>query len=79
MSGVTTAAHLCTTVFDGDLQLLRRLILAGADPNAMDYDKRTALHIAAADGNLPAVRVPIGFAGKKSNMHVIPELPVLSC
>lgn len=79
MSGVTTSAHLCTTVYDGDLQLLRRLILAGANPDAMDYDGRTALHIAAADGNLPAVRGPISFAGKKSDMHEIPQPPLLSC
>lgn len=55
MGGVATAAHLCTAVFDGDLQLLRRLLRAGANPNAVDYDKRSALHIAAADGNLPVV------------------------
>jgi hypothetical protein len=59
MSPVTTAAHLCTAVFDGDLQLLRRLLQAGATPNAADYDNRTALHIAAADGNLSAVRVVV--------------------
>jgi ankyrin repeat protein len=34
-----------------------RLITAGADANATDYDQRTALHIAAADGNLSAVKV----------------------
>lgn len=55
MPHVMTAAHLCTAVFEGDMPLLRRLLHAGASPNAGDYDKRTALHIAAADGNLPAV------------------------
>jgi ankyrin repeat protein len=34
-----------------------RLIAAGADANATDYDQRTALHIAGADGNLAAVKV----------------------
>lgn len=57
MTPVMTASALCTAVFDGDMPLLRRLLHAGANPNAGDYDKRTALHIAAADGNLPAVRV----------------------
>lgn len=56
MPPVMTAAHLCTAVFDGDMPLLRRLLHAGANANAGDYDKRVALHIAAADGNLPAVR-----------------------
>ena len=33
-----------------------RLMKAGADVNAGDYDKRRPLHIAAAEINLPAVR-----------------------
>ena len=50
------AAQLCTCVFEGNLPLLRRLIRAGAAADAGDYDKRTALHIAAAEGNTAAVR-----------------------
>jgi hypothetical protein len=61
MSPVMTASQLCTAVFDGDMPLLRRLLHAGASPNVGDYDKRTALHIAAADGNLPAVSVTGGW------------------
>ncbi len=49
------AAQLCTCVFEGNLPLLRRLIRAGAAADAGDYDKRTALHIAAAEGNTAAV------------------------
>jgi ankyrin repeat protein len=55
MSEVRQAALLCSAVSEGDLQLLKRLLAAGAKPNAADYDKRRPLHIAAADGNLPAV------------------------
>jgi ankyrin repeat protein len=55
MSEVRQAALLCSAVSEGDLQLLKRLLAAGANPNAGDYDKRRPLHIAAADGNLPAV------------------------
>lgn len=51
------AAMLCEAVHDGNIRLLHSLLHAGASANAGDYDKRTALHIAAADGNLPAVRV----------------------
>jgi hypothetical protein len=48
--------------------LLRRMLHAGADPNIGDYDKRTALQIAAADCNLPVVSarvrdMSLGFAG----------------
>jgi ankyrin repeat protein len=50
-----SAAHLCTAVFEGDMLLLKHLIMAGVNVNSGDYDKRTALHIAAADGNLGAV------------------------
>jgi hypothetical protein len=46
---------LCSAVSEGDLALLRRMLHAGADPNIGDYDKRTALHVAAADCNLPVV------------------------
>ncbi|PSC71927.1 potassium channel SKOR [Micractinium conductrix] len=56
-SSVEQAAVLCTAVFDGDLPLLRRLLLAGVAVDAGDYDKRTALHISAAEGNLQAVRL----------------------
>ncbi len=52
---VKMAADLCTCVFDCDLPLLRRYLGAGADPNSGDYDKRTAMHIAAAEGNVAAV------------------------
>jgi ankyrin repeat protein len=46
---------LCKVVFEGNMEQLRLLLKAGANTDAIDYDKQTALHIAAADGNLPAV------------------------
>eukprot|EP00549_Striatella_unipunctata_P016476 CAMPEP_0118725992 /NCGR_PEP_ID=MMETSP0800-20121206/33447_1 /TAXON_ID=210618 ORGANISM="Striatella unipunctata, Strain CCMP2910" /NCGR_SAMPLE_ID=MMETSP0800 /ASSEMBLY_ACC=CAM_ASM_000638 /LENGTH=182 /DNA_ID=CAMNT_0006634751 /DNA_START=21 /DNA_END=570 /DNA_ORIENTATION=- len=49
--------RMCQAVFDGDTQLLRRLLKAKIDVNASDYDKRTAIHIAAAEGNLAAVKI----------------------
>ena len=52
---IAMAAQLCTCVFEGNLPLLRRLIRAGAAADAGDYDKRTALHIAASEGNTAAV------------------------
>ncbi len=56
------ASQLCTCVFEGDLPLLRRLVSAGAPADAGDYDKRTALHIAASEGNTAAVRLPLPSA-----------------
>lgn len=49
------AALLCKCVFEGKIDMLKSLLRAGANSNSIDYDKQTALHIAAADGNLPAV------------------------
>jgi ankyrin repeat protein len=51
------ASMLCQAVFDGDIMLLRRLLWAGIHANASDYDKRAAVHIAAAEGNVSALKV----------------------
>ena len=52
---VSQAATLCKAVAEGRIDQLRLLLRAGANVNAADYDGQTALHVAAADGNLPAV------------------------
>ena len=49
------ACELCQCIFEGDMALMRRYIRAGVDINVGDYDQRTALHVAAAEANLPAV------------------------
>ena len=51
------ASILCQAVFDGDILLLKRLLKAGINVDAKDYDKRTAAHIAAAEGNVAAIRI----------------------
>jgi len=57
MSEETAATTLCQCVFNGDLLMLKRLCKAGININAGDYDRRRAVHIAASEGNLAAVRV----------------------
>ena len=44
----------------GDLSELRRLIATGADISRSDYDGRTALHLAACEGQVEAARLLIG-------------------
>ena len=44
------ASALCEAAASGDLSSVKRLIEHGVDPNSGDYDKRCALHIAAAEG-----------------------------
>ncbi|KAK8686739.1 hypothetical protein V6N13_125759 [Hibiscus sabdariffa] len=41
---------LCMTVARRDLDLLKRALAAGIDPNAKSYDYRTPLHVAASEG-----------------------------
>jgi ankyrin repeat protein len=60
---VADAARLCGCVFSGDLPLLRRLLRCGLAADAGDYDRRTALHVAAAEGNLAAVRLLVEEGG----------------
>ncbi|KAL2342323.1 hypothetical protein Fmac_003608 [Flemingia macrophylla] len=41
---------LCMTVVKKDLDLLKRVLACGINPNAKNYDQRTPLHIAASEG-----------------------------
>jgi CRP-like cAMP-binding protein len=60
------ASVLCKSVFDGDTMKLRRLLKAKIQVNAGDYDKRAAVHIAAAEGNLVALKVLVEFGADLS-------------
>eukprot|EP00539_Tryblionella_compressa_P013571 CAMPEP_0178830600 /NCGR_PEP_ID=MMETSP0746-20121128/9006_1 /TAXON_ID=913974 /ORGANISM="Nitzschia punctata, Strain CCMP561" /LENGTH=815 /DNA_ID=CAMNT_0020492771 /DNA_START=59 /DNA_END=2506 /DNA_ORIENTATION=- len=61
LSEDAAATKLCQCVFDGDIMLLTRLCKAGININAGDYDRRTAIHIAASEGNLAAIRALVAF------------------
>lgn len=43
-------SHLCKIVADGKIDVLRRLLEYGINPNSANYDRRTPLHVAAAEG-----------------------------
>jgi potassium channel len=70
LSGEELSSILCSLAKAGgqqDAELLRRYIDAGADMSAADYDGRTALHIAAAEGSLPMVQLLVAEGGASLN------------
>lgn len=67
--GVDSASLMCRLVYEGDLKLLRRLLMAQVDVNVGDYDLRTPLHIAASEGNLPAVELLIVEGNADAMVH----------
>jgi hypothetical protein len=50
------AGSLCEAAFSGDLEGLKLLLeVVCVDPNTSDYDRRTALHLAASEGHVEVV------------------------
>ncbi len=47
---------LISSASTGDIHEIQRLVASGIDLNASDYDKRTALHLAAAEGHLNVIK-----------------------
>lgn len=45
-----------------------RYFLSGADINAVDYDGRSALHVAASEGNLVVIRFLLENTGAKCTL-----------
>uniref|UniRef100_A0A8C2YAP2 glutaminase n=1 Tax=Coturnix japonica TaxID=93934 RepID=A0A8C2YAP2_COTJA len=48
---VKSVINLLFAAYTGDVSALRRFALSGMDMEQRDYDSRTALHVAAAEGN----------------------------
>ncbi|CAI2335229.1 unnamed protein product [Caenorhabditis sp. 36 PRJEB53466] len=48
---------------NGDLDSLRRMFMQGADLKSADYDTRTALHVAAAEGKIKVCKFLINIVG----------------
>ena len=49
----------------GDLNTIRRIYMQGIDLEMADYDRRTALHLAAAEGHIETVKFLINIARVK--------------
>ncbi|MQM14768.1 hypothetical protein Taro_047705 [Colocasia esculenta] len=58
--------YLCKVVTDSKVDFLVRLLRNGVDPNSKNYDQRTALHVAAAEGLHLVAKVLIEFG---ANVH----------
>ena len=50
-------AHFLDAASNGNSRKVEALLKAGADPNTYDYDKRTALHVAASSGDETTVKL----------------------
>uniref|UniRef100_A0A4W4H6G4 glutaminase n=1 Tax=Electrophorus electricus TaxID=8005 RepID=A0A4W4H6G4_ELEEL len=55
--------NVLLAAYRGDLHSLRRHFLSGADVNAVDYDGRSALHVAASEGRLEVISFLVENAG----------------
>uniref|UniRef100_A0AAY4E764 glutaminase n=1 Tax=Denticeps clupeoides TaxID=299321 RepID=A0AAY4E764_9TELE len=53
---VKSVINLLFAAYSGDVSALRRLALSSMDMEQRDYDSRTALHVAAAEGHTEVIR-----------------------
>nr|5U0I_A Chain A, Glutaminase kidney isoform, mitochondrial [Homo sapiens]5U0I_B Chain B, Glutaminase kidney isoform, mitochondrial [Homo sapiens]5U0J_A Chain A, Glutaminase kidney isoform, mitochondrial [Homo sapiens]5U0J_B Chain B, Glutaminase kidney isoform, mitochondrial [Homo sapiens]5U0J_C Chain C, Glutaminase kidney isoform, mitochondrial [Homo sapiens]5U0J_D Chain D, Glutaminase kidney isoform, mitochondrial [Homo sapiens] len=53
---VKSVINLLFAAYTGDVSALRRFALSAMDMEQRDYDSRTALHVAAAEGHVEVVK-----------------------
>jgi ankyrin repeat protein len=61
LAGNELGVMLCQAAFSGRLDEMKRLVNNGVDPNESDYDGRTAMHLAASEGNREILRYLVGI------------------
>ncbi|XP_016313019.1 glutaminase liver isoform, mitochondrial isoform X2 [Sinocyclocheilus anshuiensis] len=60
--------NVLLAAYRGDIVSLRRYLLSGADVNAVDYDGRSALHVAASEGRLDVIKFLVENAGANCSL-----------
>jgi ankyrin repeat protein len=65
----TTPFKVILAASQGNVELLKQLLDDGGDPNVTDYDKRTPLHLAAAEGHLEVCKYLV--EQKKANVNAL--------
>jgi len=55
LPGAGNGVEMCFSAAAGDIEQIKRLIRNGVDPDAADYDGRTALHLATCQGQTEVV------------------------
>uniref|UniRef100_A0A674F3I3 glutaminase n=1 Tax=Salmo trutta TaxID=8032 RepID=A0A674F3I3_SALTR len=82
---VKSVINLLFAAYTGDVSALRRFALSSMDMEQRDYDSRTALHVAAAEGHvevvkflLEACRVNPVPKDSLTYMYILPQLPRLT-
>ena len=61
LGGNELGVLMCLAAAEGRLEDIKRLVNNGVDPNEADYDGRTAMHLAASNGNLEILEHLVGI------------------
>ncbi|KAL8183762.1 UNVERIFIED_CONTAM: hypothetical protein K2H54_050978 [Gekko kuhli] len=78
-SQVKSVINLLFAAYTGDVSALRRFALSGMDMEQRDYDSRTALHVAAAEGHVEVVKFLLEACKVNpfpKDSHIVPGSPI---
>jgi len=72
--GMDTAVAMCNAAAVGDVDTVQALIRNGANPDAADMDKRTALHLAASNGEVTVLDFLLRCTDRNINVNPVDDL-----
>lgn len=68
---------MCEAAAAGDAETVKNLLDAGADPNAANFDLRTALHVAASEGRVETAEILIKHGAEVNPVDRFGNTPLL--